>query len=168
MSIIAEALKKAQKRQNPNLLTETKTSKQPIFGPSPGYQKKEKKWSYTKKNNFVVGGLVFGILLLLSLTFIFSYIQTLQKTYIEIPATASFSFKKEVALPQVQKNKPLEEKELFKLSGIVQDESKPLAVINDRIVGPGEIVNGARVIEINDDSVKLVYKGKKIILYFSK
>ena len=43
----------------------------------------------------------------------------------------------------------------WELSGIVFNERSPLAIINDRQVRPGEIVDNARVVEINRRSVTL-------------
>ena len=168
MSIIADALKKAQKGQNPHLLTYNKTPRQPVLGPRAGYQAKPKKISGTKKNNFLIGGIVFGTILLLCLAFIFAYMQNSQRVYyVEKPVAAVPAAP--AAIPAaINTVQPSEEKDLFQLSGIVHDESKPLAVINDRIVEAGEIVDGAKVTQIDSDSAQLSYRGKKITLYISK
>jgi len=46
------------------------------------------------------------------------------------------------------------------VSGIMFDEEKPLAVINGQISWPGELVEGASVLEIDDSFVRFEYKGK--------
>ncbi|MFH1045988.1 MAG: hypothetical protein V1727_03390 [Candidatus Omnitrophota bacterium] len=46
----------------------------------------------------------------------------------------------------------------FQLSGIVYDQKRPLAIINSRIVGEGNLVDGARLLEIQPNFVKLSYK----------
>ncbi len=163
MSIITEALKKAQKGQSPNLSGYAKSPRQPILGPRLGYQKKSKKHEVGRKNNFLVGGLIFGTLLLLSLALIFGYIQNLQKIYIEKPVLVVPQAKTTTAIP-VNTVKAFKEGPLFKLNGIVNDENKPLAVINDKIVETGEIVDGAKVTKINSDKAELSYKGRKIVL----
>ena len=167
MSIITEALKKAQKGQNPNLSGYTKSPRQPILGPRMGYQNKPKKSLLGKKNNFLVGGLIFGTLLLLSLALIFGYMQNLQKVYIEQPISIVSQAKTTTAIP-VKTVKASKKSPLFKLNGIVHDEDKPMAVINDKIVEAGEIVDGAKVTEIGSDKAELSYRGRKIILQIGK
>jgi len=167
MSIITEALKKAQKGQNPNLSGYTKTLRQPILGPRMGYQKKSRRHEVGRKNNFLIGGLIFGTLLLLSLALIFGYMQNLQKIYIEQPVSVVSQAKTTTAIP-VNSVKASKESPLFKLNGIVHDKDKPMAVINDKIVEVGEIVDGAKVTEINSDKAELSYRGRKIILQIGK
>jgi len=53
----------------------------------------------------------------------------------------------------------------FTLIGIVHSEGgKSLAIINDKILEKGDEVDGARVLEIEQDSVKLLWKKKTISL----
>ncbi len=167
MSIITEALKKAQKGQNPNLSGYVKSPRQPILGPRLGYQKKPGKHGVARKNNFLVGGMVFGTLLLLSLALILGYMQNLQKIYIEKPVLVVPQAKTTTAVP-INTVKTFKESPLFKLNGIVHDKNKPLAVINDKIVEAGGIVDGAKVTKINSDKAELSYRGRKIILQIGK
>lgn len=167
MSIITEALKKAQKGQNPQAIGNNKVNKQPVFGPRAEYKKTEKKNFRGKKNNFLIGGVVFAALLIVSLALIFGYMQNMQAMFLK-QSSSVVGEQKAGALPvNSQPIKPQDDKLPFKLSGIVQDENKPLAVINDIIVAAGETINDATVVNINDDSVGLKYKGKKITLYLA-
>lgn len=53
----------------------------------------------------------------------------------------------------------------FTLIGIVYSESgKSLAIINDKILAKGDEVSGAKVLEIEKDSVQLLWKKKTITL----
>jgi hypothetical protein len=49
----------------------------------------------------------------------------------------------------------------FHLTGIVYDKQKPYAIINQHIVGEGTLVNGAKLLEIHPDFVKLSIDGKE-------
>ncbi|MFH1857053.1 MAG: hypothetical protein ABH836_07535 [Candidatus Omnitrophota bacterium] len=171
MSIIAEALKKAQKHENPNV-SSVKITKQPTFGPKPeGYKKT--KTSFVKKNNFILNVLIISLLLLIAVTSLFSTIQNSRRTYAGNQKTPVFYAVNPASLPDSSVQIPasqqiLEQKPLFRLSGIVYDEMIPLAVVNDSVVKKGEIIDGAKVAEITDDSVILHYNGKKTTLYLSK
>ncbi len=52
----------------------------------------------------------------------------------------------------------------FHLSGILYDSQRPLAIINERIVGEGALINGAQLLEIQSNYVKLSLKGKEFKL----
>ncbi|MBU3933131.1 MAG: general secretion pathway protein GspB [Candidatus Omnitrophica bacterium] len=52
----------------------------------------------------------------------------------------------------------------FRLSGILYDEQKPLAIINERVVGKGALVKGARLLEIQPNYVRLSLEGKEFKL----
>lgn len=52
----------------------------------------------------------------------------------------------------------------FRLSGILYDKQKPLAIINERIVGKGALIKGARLLEIQPNYVRLSFKGKEFKL----
>ena len=53
---------------------------------------------------------------------------------------------------------------LLDLNGIVYDEQKPYAVINNKILKEGENIAGATVIKISPEEVQLILKDKKIEL----
>jgi len=52
----------------------------------------------------------------------------------------------------------------FRLSGILYDKQKPLAIINERIVGKGALIKGAKLLEIQPNYVRFSLKGKEFKL----
>lgn len=52
----------------------------------------------------------------------------------------------------------------FRLSGILYDSQKPMAIINNRIVEEGALINGARLLEIQPNYVRLSLKGEELQL----
>ena len=52
----------------------------------------------------------------------------------------------------------------FRLSGILYDNQKPMAIINNRIVEEGALVIGARLLEIQPNYVRLSLKGEELQL----
>jgi len=52
----------------------------------------------------------------------------------------------------------------FELSGIIFSSNNPKAVINDNVVGVGDSVDGAKVLNITETMVKLEYNGDEISL----
>lgn len=52
----------------------------------------------------------------------------------------------------------------FRLSGILYDNQKPMAIINNRVVEEGTLINGAELLEIQPNYVRLSLKGEEIQL----
>ena len=52
----------------------------------------------------------------------------------------------------------------FNLSGIVYDQDRPLAIINNRVVEQGALISGAELMEIQPNYVKLLHQEKEITL----
>ena len=52
----------------------------------------------------------------------------------------------------------------FRLCGIIAGPKIPKAIINDVIVKEGDTIEGAKVVKITKDSVKLSLKGREIVL----
>jgi hypothetical protein len=52
------------------------------------------------------------------------------------------------------------------LSGIMWDEKRPLAIINGRVVGPGDRINMVHVEQITKETVLLEHEGKNHLLEF--
>ncbi len=52
----------------------------------------------------------------------------------------------------------------FRLSGILHDNQKPMAIINNRIVEEGALINGAQLLEIQPNYVRLSLKGEELQL----
>ena len=50
------------------------------------------------------------------------------------------------------------------LQQILKSENRRLAIINDTLVVEGQMIAGAKVIEIADTTVKVKYKGRSIVL----
>ena len=59
---------------------------------------------------------------------------------------------------------PVDIKTSFKLGGIVFEGPKLKAIINNKIVGIGEMVGSARVISISKDGVKLLVDSEEVII----
>lgn len=59
-------------------------------------------------------------------------------------------------------------KKVWKLSGIVFNETKPLAIINGKSVGVGDMIGDAKVIKIEREKVVIEYAGNSINLRVSK
>jgi hypothetical protein len=55
-------------------------------------------------------------------------------------------------------------KEVLNLQQILSSKNRKLAVINDTLVVKGQIIGGAKVIEITDQWVKVSYKGRSTTL----
>ena len=49
----------------------------------------------------------------------------------------------------------------LQVSGIIWDEQGPTALINNKLLAPGEKIKGARIVSIEQDSVKFHYQGKE-------
>jgi hypothetical protein len=52
------------------------------------------------------------------------------------------------------------------LSGIIWDKERPLAIINDQLVGKGDHINNTFVEDITKEAVLVTYKGKGYNLEF--
>ena len=59
-------------------------------------------------------------------------------------------------------------KKVWKLSGIVFNEFNPLAIINGKSIGVGDLIEGAKVLKIERKKVVIVYDGNSISLSVSK
>ena len=50
------------------------------------------------------------------------------------------------------------------LDGIILNPKKPLAIINGKLSGVGEKINGSEVVEINRENVKISTNGQQFLL----
>ena len=57
---------------------------------------------------------------------------------------------------------------IWDLSGIVYNAQNPLAIINDKAVRVGDIIDNAEIIKIEKKSVTLQYRGKRIQVTVAK
>ena len=62
----------------------------------------------------------------------------------------------------------IDAKEDLSLSGIVFSEKGSWAVINDSIVREGDMIEGAKLLKIEEESVELAFPDKKLILNLKK
>jgi uncharacterized protein YyaL (SSP411 family) len=77
-------------------------------------------------------------------------------------------------LPLIDRRRPSATKEkaekadkkkpLFELSGIVYQPKKMMAIVNNMVVKEGDKINGAKVVKITRNKVKLSYKRREIVL----
>jgi len=66
-------------------------------------------------------------------------------------------------LREIEIERPLKVSD-FRLSGILYDNQKPMAIINSRIVEEGALINGAQLLEIQPNYVRLSLKGEELQL----
>lgn len=59
-------------------------------------------------------------------------------------------------------------KKVWKLSGIVFNDFNPLAIINGKSIGVGDMIDGAKVVKIERKKVVIEYAGNSISLSVSK
>ncbi|MFC1631789.1 hypothetical protein ACFL1I_07700 [Candidatus Omnitrophota bacterium] len=52
----------------------------------------------------------------------------------------------------------------FQLSGILYDPQNPMAIVNNRIVDEGAFIDGAQLLEIQPNFVKLSFRGQELTL----
>lgn len=57
---------------------------------------------------------------------------------------------------------------LWKLSGIIYNNQSPSAIINQRSVSVGDVIDDATIKEINKKNVKIDLNGKEITLFVTK
>jgi len=70
---------------------------------------------------------------------------------------------------EIKKEKPkAAPKDRFRLGGIIRNVKGKKAVINDKMVGVGDVIDGARVTDISTTSVKLSFIDKEIVLKMDK
>lgn len=82
---------------------------------------------------------------------------------VEVPKPVVIPVKENVPKPK-PKPKPVDISSLhLSLAGMVWGTA-PLAIINNEVVGIGQVVNGAKVIAINQNGVEFFYQGVKILL----
>lgn len=62
-----------------------------------------------------------------------------------------------------QQSSPVDRRQ-FKLQQILSSKNRNVAVINDTLVVPGQVIDGATVTHITDKLVKVRYKGRSVTL----
>ncbi len=167
MSIISDALKKAQEEKR--LSTKSKVDPSSML-PLQGVTKTAKK---SKKGQKVI----FSLMLILAVSGIVFFIITKKLSFppddLFAKLRGSVHDKEELiptssrpataTLAEVPGHK--QEGQEFLLSGILFDSTKPLAIINGKMVGLGSQIGEARILDIQPYSVKLSYKGEELVLH---
>ena len=59
-------------------------------------------------------------------------------------------------------------KPYLELSGIIGGPGQPMAIINGRLLAPGEIVEGATLLDVTDDAARLRWRDEEIVLQLSR
>lgn len=162
MSIIYEALKKAEKN---------------VDATAAAPQKKSEKSAGPKPKTYLIYFLVISVGLFLA-NFVFSYLTASQKkkplAQKSVPAltTVKPALPTPVLPSAAQKTFPAhsgraenQPPDRMVLSGVFFSESDGYALINDTIVRNGDTVDGAVVKKIDLEVVELEYQGKTIRLY---
>lgn len=52
----------------------------------------------------------------------------------------------------------------LRVQGAVWGTDKPRAIINDEVVGRGDTISGAKILDINSDGIRFLYKGEEFLL----
>ena len=138
MSIINDALKKAGTKNQPYQLA----------------QPTRKKWPFW---------MAAGAACLLGMTLAINFFDTssdflpVEQASSEVVPESAFQLK------EVDYERTLKVTD-FNLSGILYDNQKPLALINDKIVEEGAFIGEAKLLEIHPDYVRLSLKGEELTL----
>lgn len=159
MSIINDALKKAEQQKHPSAVGAQKIVRE--FD----QLKTDLRRKFLKRWLFWTGT---GALCLLGL------IVTTTSFKKPVPTTASVSVEETIAavpapadIPQpVERTEPPKTISAsdFRLNGILYDQQNPLAIINGRIVGKDAVVEGAQLLEIYPDYVRFSFQGQEFTL----
>lgn len=56
----------------------------------------------------------------------------------------------------------------LELSGIIGGPGQPMAIINGRLLAPGEVVEGATLLDVTDDAARLRWREEEIVLQLSR
>lgn len=169
MSLIHEALQKAQKKNN----IQEKNSK--------GYEESSNvihllepfPESVPEKNSQEIivkkdGGnnqrtvLIFALICLMLVVFLLGFIGWHLMNQASVPqqpkATLGLSQQaEETSIAEISNETVLD----LQLTGIFQEENQRVALLNNKMVRKGETINGARVLRIDDKSVTLVYNDEE-------
>ncbi|MFH0801948.1 MAG: hypothetical protein V2A78_06115 [bacterium] len=78
----------------------------------------------------------------------------------EVPALGQ-----QPSLPQAEPETPEEfDYTLLAVTGIVWGSAKPKAIINGDVVGKGDVVNGAEIIDISKEGILFKYNDKEYLM----
>lgn len=66
--------------------------------------------------------------------------------------------------PEAGKSAPQVTAPKFTVQGMVWDSDKPQAIIDNKIYNLGDEINGAKIIEINKEGVKVIYQSNIFVI----
>ena len=173
MSIINEALKKAQeanRQQQANaagrvsepsedILLKTKISQLPAAPRRNLKLPARVKWFAPALIAVVI--IVTGQIFLKKIFRTTSPVANLLLTPAHIPETTPSSSPSAAPAPISQNAQDLP---ALMLTGIVYDNEKPYAIVNNKVLSKGDMIDGAMLIEINRESVKFVFNDEEFEL----
>ena len=154
MSLIFEALEKLEQEKKETVLPSKKEAG----------SDKEREFSRGKKKHTVIywfGGIVFFLLAIGLVYFIFNIQRNGRKDYPVVHPIISSStphVSAPAALSSTRKQGQ------FSLTGVTQMGTDKTAIINNQLVRVGDWVSGAKVLSIEDQEVKLEFKGQVLTL----
>lgn len=194
MSIINDALKKAGSRINeePAVSEFTREAAEQeinqILQFDTEYTKPQLQL-YEKSNRlpfFIVGGVFLACIAILAVIFFLKLGFNREHSYAAKPtvltedstqpsaAPAQVSPAQSVVIQEAKKDdkgrfRPEAIKEFVKLptlnlSGIIKGRGEPMAIIDNKVIGVGDMIKGAFVVKIGSDSVNMVYKDQEFVL----
>ncbi len=172
MSIIQEALKKAQVNIKQGVAApELKASRDSHISAAPGISA-AKPLRPRRRNSIIIivamAAFMSVLVMAASFNFLSSRNHSDKKTAMPLPSAAqevSYASLLTTDRSDLSVNAIMASKapELY-LSGIMYTEESPRAIVNDRIVEPGDSVSGAKVKKINPKSVVLEFIDTEITL----
>jgi hypothetical protein len=158
MSIVNDALKKIEAKQEainvkPKVLQDKPEEKREIFRPKP-IRKKQSKALYWLIA--IIGGVL--LIAVISVTLRTDKVLLRSNAIAKGNITGVANTKAGNLFRSIVRNKD------FELTGIMYSEYEPAAIINNRVVKTGDVIEGATVASIQETLVKLSQQGKEIIL----
>lgn len=168
MSIINDALKKAEKSKQP--ISEQKSQAVKNFG-NFGHIKSDMKTYFLKRRLLRFFWSATALVCLLGIILAVKAFYTPSEEFVlksPLAENQEMGLQKKapmniLGLRKVDIEIPAHDPN-FKLSGILYDEQRPLAIINEKVIEEGALVNGARLLEITPDSVRLSYREEEFTL----
>lgn len=178
MSIINEALKKAQETNQQRVNVAADRAPAPNAGapsntqisPLPAVSRPDFKWSGQAKRFLPV--LITVIIISGALVYSKSFFRKISPAANLLPVSSPSAPAKaepikeetrQTSAPGLPaKNTP--DLPNLNLTGIVYDNERPYAIVNNKVMSKGDMIDGATLIEINRESVKFVFNDKEFEL----
>jgi len=155
MSIINEALKRAQKEKHPSSVNSRQILSKFAELKTDAKRSILRKWAIWTSTGAVC---LLGAVLATNSLKGPAKSPAIEKTMLEVKTKGSIFSPKKRNKQLFEVNAP------FHLSGILYDEEKPLAIINGYVVGENAFVNGAKLLDIQPQQVRLSFKEEELTL----